>query len=202
MFLTTNQLSPQRLRRDFCGKERCMSWALFSICQAKAFIRLWIFYIEQGFDRLAHGQRSRSEKGDWLTGSGRCVNKALGRHSRSLECLFRGIRDRATRSEVKCSSYTSWIIKVKNTDSSKEFQFRFSAGPGYVIRFSLAIGGAKDRMSPYLMYLLNRTNRGITATFWSCLIPRVLKRGEEATAAECTTPTPLSSLLFVSRGSI
>lgn len=51
--------------------------------------------------------------------------------------------------------------------------------------------------SPYLMYLLNRVNRGITATFWSCLIPRVLKRGEEATAVECTTPTPLSSLLFV-----
>lgn len=79
-------------------------------------------------------------------------------------------RDRATRSEVKCSSYTSWIIKVKNTDSSKEFKFLFSAGPGYVIRFSLAIG-AEDRMSPYLMYLLNRANRGITATFWSCLIP-------------------------------
>ena len=102
-----------------------MSWALFSICQAKVSL---FFYIDQGFDRLAHGQRSRSEKGDWLTGSGRCVNnKALGRHSRSLECLFRGIRDRATRSEVKCSSYTSWIMKVKNTDSSKEFQFLFSA---------------------------------------------------------------------------
>jgi len=78
--------------------------------------------------------------------------------------LFQKDRDRATRSEVKCSNYTSWIIKVKNTDSSKEFQFLFSAGPGYVIRFSLAIG-AEDRMSPYLMYLLNRANRGITATF-------------------------------------
>lgn len=33
-----------------------------------SFICLFFFYIEQGFDRLAHGQRSRSEKGDWLTG--------------------------------------------------------------------------------------------------------------------------------------
>jgi len=83
-------------------------------------------------------QRSRSEKGDWLTGR-RCVNKALGRHSRSLECLFRGIRDRATRSEVKCSSYTSWIIKVKNTDSSKEFKFLFS-GPAMWSDFLWLLG--------------------------------------------------------------
>lgn len=185
-----------------------MSWALFSICQAKvSLFHLFILFLHwTGIwptrTRAALPKRERGLAPLYnMKNSGCCVNKALGRHSRSLECLWRGIRDRATRSEVKCSSYTSWIIKVKNTDSSKEFKFLFSAGPGYVIRFSLAIG-AEDRMSPYLMYLLNRANRGITATSWSCLIPRVLKRGEEATAAECTTSTPLSSLLFVSRGSI
>lgn len=174
---------------------------LFSICQAKvSLFHLFILFLhwtgiwptrtraalpkrERG---LAHRQRVLRQQGPWSTFQ---VSRMPIQ------------RDRATRSEVKCSSYTSWIIKVKNTDSSKELKFLFSAGPGYVIRFSLAIG-AEDRMSPYLMYLLNRANRGITATFWSCLIPRVLKRGEEATAAECTTSTPLSSLLFVSRGSI
>lgn len=84
-------------------------------------------------------------------------------------------------------------MKVKKTDSSKEFLFLFSVGPGYVIRFSLAIG-ATDRMSPYLMYLKNRAKRGITATFWSCLIPRILKRGEEATAAYHTHAAFLTSL--------
>lgn len=86
------------------------------------------FTLNRDLTDLHTGSAPEARKGDWLTGSGRCVNKALGRHSRSLECLFRGIRDRATRSEVKCSSYTSWIIKVKNTDSSKEFKFIFSAG--------------------------------------------------------------------------
>lgn len=82
MVLTTNKLSPQRLRRDFCRKERCMSWALFSICQAKvSLFHLFILFLhwtgiwptrtraalpkrERG---LAHRQRALRQQGPWAT---------------------------------------------------------------------------------------------------------------------------------------
>jgi hypothetical protein len=146
-------------------------YSLFARRSSVSFICLFFFFtLNKNLTDSHTGSAPEARKGIGSPAAGAgCVNKALGRHSWSLECLFRGIGDRATRSEVKCYSYTSWILQVKKTLIPVRSS-NFDSQRGYVIRFSLAIG-AEDRMSPYLMYLLNRANRGITATFLSCLIP-------------------------------